>query len=286
MSPVDVLEAHLDRIEALDPTMKAFQVVRRDEALAEAAVLADRQDLDALPLAAVPVGVKDNVDVAGTPTRQGSAGTSSAPAERDDELVSRLRSAGCVVIGKTQMPELAIWPFTEPTAFPVTRNPWDLDRTPGGSTGGGAAAVAAGMTALALGSDGGGSLRVPAACCGIVGLKPGAGVVPLAGGAAAHWYGMTAFGPLARTVSDTAIALMCSPAGRRIESPARRSGRFESRSPRATRRSVLEPRAKSRRRSWKSPVSYETLDTPSARPGLHTQRAWACASASMAGRNR
>lgn len=207
VSATEVVAAHLERIEGFESRISAFQVVRRAESLAEAEALTDRDDLNTLPLAGVPVAVKDNVDVAGTATRHGSAATSTAPAERDDELVVRLRSAGCIVIGKTQMPELAIWPFTEPAVFAAPHNPWDHARTPGGSTGGGAAAVASGMAALALGSDGGGSIRVPAACCGIVGLKPGPGVVPLAGGKAQHWYGMTEFGPLARTVADVAIAL-------------------------------------------------------------------------------
>lgn len=207
ISPVEAVQAHLERIERLEPAIQAFQAVRAEAALADARELAARRDLADLPLAGVPVAIKDNVDVAGEPTRQGSAATSSRLATRDDELVRRLRAAGCVVIGKTRMPELAIWPFTEPEASGATHNPWDATRSPGGSTGGGAAAVAAGMVALALGSDGGGSLRVPAACCGIVGLKPGSGVVPLAGGLAAHWYGMTEFGPLARTVSDAALML-------------------------------------------------------------------------------
>lgn len=207
ISPVEVVQAHLDRIQATDGQLHAFQTVLADEALAEAEALAARDDLGQLPLAGVPVAVKDNVDVRGVPTRHGSAATSDQPAQADDELVVRLRRAGCVVIGKTQMPELAIWPFTEPTASPVTRNPWDPTRTPGGSTGGGAVAVATGMAALALGSDGGGSIRVPAACCGLFGIKPGPGLVPLAGGQAEHWYGMTAFGPLARTVADAALAL-------------------------------------------------------------------------------
>ncbi len=207
VSPVEVVRAHLERIDALEPAVGAFQVVRRDEALGEAARLTERADLATLPLAGVPVAVKDKVDVAGVPTRQGSAATSASPAGRDDDLVVRLRAAGCVVIGKTQMPELAVWPFTEPARFRAPRNPWDLSRTPGGSTGGGAAAVAAGLAALALGSDGGGSIRVPAACCGLFGLKPTPGVVPLAGGQSEHWCGMTAFGPLARTVADAAVAL-------------------------------------------------------------------------------
>ncbi|HEX9526107.1 MAG TPA: amidase family protein [Streptosporangiaceae bacterium] len=207
ISPVAVVSAHVDRIAALDPMIGAFQLVRADKALAEAAALADRDDLGDLPLAGVPVAIKDNVDVAGEPTRAGSAATSPEPAAADDELVVRLRAAGCVIIGKTQLPELAIWPFTEPASAAATRNPWDRSRTPGGSTGGGAAAVAAGMAALALGSDGGGSIRIPAACCGLFGLKPAPGLVPLPGGRSEHWFGMSAFGPLARTVADAAIML-------------------------------------------------------------------------------
>jgi amidase len=207
VSPVQVVQAHLAQIDRLEPQIRAFQVVLAGQALAEARALAAHPGLSGMPLAGVPVAVKDNVDVAGVPTRHGSAATTAEAARADDELVRRLRAAGCVVIGKTQMPELAIWPFTEPQAYPVTRNPWDTERTPGGSTGGGAAALASGMAALALGSDGGGSIRVPAACCGVVGLKPGPGVVPLAGGMDSHWYGLTAFGPLARTVGDTAAAL-------------------------------------------------------------------------------
>ncbi len=207
VSPVGLVEAHLARIAARDPEIGAFQTVRGERALAEAAALAERADLADLPLAGVPIAVKDNVDVAGEPTRMGSAATPRAPAEADDELVARLRAAGCVVIGKTQLPELAIWPFTEPAAFAATRNPWDRSRTPGGSTGGGAASVAAGMAAAALGSDGGGSIRIPAACCGLFGIKPGPGLVPIAGGGQHHWLGLTAFGPLARTVADAAALL-------------------------------------------------------------------------------
>lgn len=207
VSPVELVRTHLDRIAARDPEIRAFQVVCRDEALAEATALAGRSDLADLPLAGVPVAIKDNVAVAGLPTRLGSAATSDAPAAADDEVVRRLRVAGCVVIGKTQLPELAIWPFTEPAAFAATRNPWHPDRTPGGSTGGGAAAVAAGMAAIALGTDGGGSIRIPSACCGLFGLKPGPATVPLAGGKSEHWLGLTALGPITRTIADAAVAL-------------------------------------------------------------------------------
>jgi amidase len=165
VSPVELLQAHLDRIEAVEPHINAFQLVRAE------------------------------------------AATSRAPAVADDRLVARLRAAGCVVIGKTQLPELAIWPFTEPAAFGATHNPWNLRRGAGGSTGGGAAAIVAGMAALALGSDGGGSIRIPAACCGAFGFKPGRGLVPVAGGLTEHWFGLTEFGPIARTVADAAMML-------------------------------------------------------------------------------
>jgi amidase len=154
----------------------------------------------------VPVANKDCIDVSGYPTRRGSAATSTAPARRDDELVKRLRAAGAVVLGKTRMPELGIWGFTH-SALGTTRNPLDPALDPGGSSGGSAAAVAACMAALALGTDGGGSIRIPAAYCGLVGVKPGRGVVPLPGGADEHWCGMSAVGPLARTAEDAALML-------------------------------------------------------------------------------
>ncbi len=206
-SPIEVAEAHLARIEALDPTLNAFQEVLTAAVLEEARQLSKRSNLTDLPLAGVPVAVKDNVDVAGVPTRQGSAATSSEPAKRDDELVRRLREAGALIIGKTRMSELAVWPLTEPEAYGPTRNPWNQQQSTGGSSGGSAVAVATGMAALGLGSDGGGSLRVPAACCGIIGLKPTPGVVPLAGGLQEHWLGMTAFGPLANTAADAGLML-------------------------------------------------------------------------------
>ena len=204
LSARTVVEASLARIAADDPRIGAFQAVDADGARRAADALAGRADLADLPLAGVPVAVKDNIDVAGLPTRHGSAATSPAPARVDDPLVVRLRAAGAVIVGKTRMPELAAWAFTESLAYGGTRNPRDPARNAGGSTGGGAAAVAAGMVALALGSDGGGSLRVPAAYCGVVGLKPGSGVPGLASG---HWYGCTAYGPIAATVADAALAL-------------------------------------------------------------------------------
>ncbi len=207
LDPVELLEASLRRIDALEPRLHAFVAVLERSAHDEAERLRARPDLDRLPLAGVPVAVKDNVAIAGEPTTYGSRATSQAPAAEDSTIVRRLRDAGAVIVGRTVMPELAIWPFTEPEGFPAPRNPWNLDRTPGGSSGGSAVAVAARMAALAVGSDGGGSIRVPAACCGIVGVKPAPGLVPLPGGSADHWHGLTAFGPLARNVADAALML-------------------------------------------------------------------------------
>jgi amidase len=203
VSPTEVVEAHLGRIAALDDRVHAFHLVRADEVRAEALALAERPDLAELPLAGVPVAVKDNVDLAGVPTRLGSAATRAEAAAADGEPVRRLREAGALLVGKTTVPELCLWPFTESQAYGTTRNPWSLDHTPGGSSGGSAAAVAAAMVPVALAADGGGSIRMPASKCGLVGIKPGPGVVPSPGG----WYGMTEFGPLATTVADLGLLL-------------------------------------------------------------------------------
>ena len=206
LHPIEVARASLERIRELDAELSAFTAVREREALHEAEQTAGRADLDTLPLAGVPVAVKENMDVAGLPTLHGSRATSRAAAAADDELVRRLRTAGCTVIGKTAMPELALWPFTEGYGF-GTRNPIDPSRTCGGSSGGSAVAVATGMAALATATDGGGSIRIPAACCGIVGIKTTPGVVPLPGGAPEHWYGLSVAGSLARDVHDAALML-------------------------------------------------------------------------------
>ena len=225
-----VTAAHLERFSAADPGLHAFQSLRAEAALREAAELDARPDLGDLPLAGVPVAIKDQVDVAGEPTRFGSAASSHQPRSEDSILVRRLRDAGCIVLGKTTVPELMIWPFTETDAFGITRNPWNRAHTPGGSSGGSAAAVAAGIVPIALGSDGGGSIRIPAAACGLFGIKPGPGVVPGGFG----WYGNSEFGPLATTVADAAQMLAVL-AGRpelaRIEAPGRLRIALSQRSP-------------------------------------------------------
>ena len=198
------VERSLRRIRERDGELRAFLVVRAEEARAEARALDRRDDLETLPLAGVPIAVKDNLDVEGVPTTGGALVTPRTPAARDAEIVARLRAAGAIVVGKTTLPELGIWATTD-GFWGVTRNPRAPDRTPGGSSGGSAAAVAAGMVPLALGNDGLGSIRIPAACCGVAGLKLSRGATPvgLAGG---DWNGLAVNGPLARTVDDVALA--------------------------------------------------------------------------------
>ncbi|MFG2576777.1 amidase [Streptomyces sp. NPDC048481] len=205
VTPREVLAEHLARIERLDGRIGAFRTVRAAAALAEADEVAARADLAGLPLAGVPLAVKDNLGVRGESTRVGSAATPDAPAEADHVTVARLRAAGAVVVGLTNVPELCVFGTTE-GVHGTARNPWDVSRTAGGSSGGSAAAVAAGMTPIALGNDGMGSLRIPAANCGLVTIKPGHGVVP-AGIGDGDWFGMSENGPLATTVRDVRLML-------------------------------------------------------------------------------
>ncbi|MFC9948053.1 amidase [Streptomyces pratensis] len=201
-----LVAAALARIEASRHTLNAFRQLRTEAALAEAAE-ADRR-LEAgerLPLLGVPVAVKDDTDVAGMPTYFGCDGA-LPPAAVDSEAVRRLRAAGAVVVGKTNSCELGQWAFTEGPAFGVTRNPWSTAHTPGGSSGGSAAAVAAGLVPAALGSDGAGSIRIPAAWTHLVGIKPQRGRISVHPHSDA-FQGLTVNGPLARTVADAALLL-------------------------------------------------------------------------------
>ncbi|MDQ0994294.1 amidase [Streptomyces sp. V3I7] len=204
-TPREVVAEHLARIERLDGRIGAFRTVRAEAALAEADALADRSDLAELPLAGVPVAIKDNLGVRGESTRNGSAATPDTPAAEDHVTVARLRAAGAVVVGLTNVPELCVFGTTE-GVYGISRNPWDTARSAGGSSGGSAAAVAAGLTPIALGNDGMGSLRIPAANCGLVTLKPGHGVIP-AGIGNGDWFGMSENGPLATTVEDLRLML-------------------------------------------------------------------------------
>jgi len=206
VSSAQLVERALAAIEATQPTLNAFRVVRAEAARAEAAE-ADRRIAadERLPLLGVPVAIKDDVDLAEHPTSFGCPGH-FVPKSEDCEMVRRLRDAGAVIVGKTNTPEVGLYPFTEGTAFGVTRNPWSLDHTPGGSSGGSAAAVAAGIVTAAVGSDGAGSVRIPAAWCNLVGVKPQRGRI-------STWpdresfNGLTCIGPLTRTVADAALML-------------------------------------------------------------------------------
>ncbi|MEU2426851.1 amidase family protein [Streptomyces sp. NPDC007851] len=205
VTPRQVVAEHLERIARLDGRIGAFRKVRAEAALAEADQVGARADLGELPLAGVPLAVKDNLAVRGEAHRDGSAATPDTPADADHVTVARLRAAGAVVVGLTNVPELCVFGTTE-GAHGITRNPWDTSRSAGGSSGGSAAAVAAGLVPIAVGNDGMGSLRIPAANCGLVTVKPGFGVVP-AGIGDGDWFGMSENGPLATTVEDARLML-------------------------------------------------------------------------------
>ena len=219
VSSVELVTDALRRIEASQPTLNAFRRVRASAALAEAED-ADRRlaSGERAALLGVPMAIKDDLDLAGEPTAFGCAGDHPV-AMSDSVLVRRLRAAGAVIVGKTNTPEFGLWPLTEGAAFGVTRNPWRLDRTPGGSSGGSAAAVAAGLVPAAVGSDGAGSIRIPAAWSHLVGIKPGRGTLPTQ----EAFNGITEWGPLARTTSDAALLLDVLAGGTRFQSAASRA---------------------------------------------------------------
>jgi len=199
------VEESLARIAALDPGLNAFSRVLADEARAEAAARDEHLAGGGAPgpLHGVPIAIKEEIDVAGTVTTFGGE-ANVTPAAADAEIVRRLREAGAVVVGKTTMPEFGAFPYTESASRGITRNPWDRSRTPGGSSGGTAVAVATGMVPVAIGGDGGGSIRIPSACCGLFGLKPQRGRVTTA--PSPHlWWALGTAGPLTRSVRDSAL---------------------------------------------------------------------------------
>jgi Asp-tRNA(Asn)/Glu-tRNA(Gln) amidotransferase A subunit family amidase len=204
VSAVELVAASLERIERANPDLNAVTLVRPEEALTEAAAL-DRRGADG-PLAGLPLLVKDNTDAAGMVTHFGSRTmTDRPPAERSERTVERMVAAGAIVVGRTNIPEFAFQGYTDNDLFGPTRNPWGLEWSPGGSSGGSGAAIAAAMAPLATGTDGGGSIRTPAAFCGLVGLKPTAGLIgrrPIP-----SWLETSTQGPLATTVADARLLL-------------------------------------------------------------------------------
>ena len=210
MSSRELVEHALSRIDELNPRVNAFVALDADAALA-AADDVDRRIAsgeDVGPLAGIPIGVKDLEDARGFVTSSGSAThAGDAPAKRDSVLVSRLRDAGAIVVGKTNTPEFGLKPQTDNPTFGITRNPWDLERTPGGSSGGTSAALAAGMVPLATGSDGGGSIRIPSAATALSGLKPSLGRVPTGDAGPPGWQNLSTRGVMARRIRDVAYAL-------------------------------------------------------------------------------
>jgi amidase len=204
VAPRELVELYLERMARIDPQLNAIRVVFAERALAEAdQAAARRRGGDARPLLGVPVLIKDDTDVGGEVTCKGSR-AEDRPASADAEVVGRLRAAGAIVLGKTHVPELMQWPFTESATWGVTRNPWDTSRSPGGSSGGSGAAVAAGLCGAASASDGAGSIRIPASCCALYGLKPQRGRIPTAPHEIA-WQGLTHLGCVTRSVRDTAL---------------------------------------------------------------------------------
>jgi amidase len=207
LSPVELVTAYLERIDRLNPQINAYVHVAADSALAGAKEAENSAGPDSPPFHGVPIPIKDLDEVAGMPTTYGSRAFADNVSEQDAAIVTRLKGAGFVMLGKTNASEFGTLPLAESDLHEPCRNPWDPTRTSGGSSGGAAAAVASGMAPVAQGNDGGGSIRIPAGCCGLVGIKPSRGRISwgprlgdLGGGLATH-------GVIARTVGDAAAVL-------------------------------------------------------------------------------
>jgi aspartyl-tRNA(Asn)/glutamyl-tRNA(Gln) amidotransferase subunit A len=210
ISARELTQAALDRIQRLDPIYNAFVAVDAERALSAAAGIDQRivDGEDPGALAGIPIGVKDLQNAIGFTTTYGSAlHAADPPATADDPFVARMRAAGCIVVGKTNTPEFGWMGNTTNAIFGPSLNPFDTSRGPGGSSGGAAAALAAGMVPLATGSDGGGSIRIPSACCGLSGMKPSLGRVPAGGPNPPGWIDLSTNGPMACRITDVARAL-------------------------------------------------------------------------------
>ena len=207
ISPIELTQLYLDRIEQLNPKLGSFFTIMTERAIAEAQSKTEQcSEADLPPFFGVPIAIKDLNAVEGVPCSYGLKIARDRVATHDDVIVTKLRQAGFIILGKTATSQLASFPYTEPPGFPPARNPWHLGYTPGGSSGGSSAAVAAGLCAIAQGSDGGGSVRGPAACCGLVGLKPSRGRISMAPIGEA-FAGFSVNGSLSHTVADAAAFL-------------------------------------------------------------------------------
>lgn len=252
----ELIDHALDRIDTLNPIINAFVAIdaERARAAAETVDATVAAGGDPGPLAGIPIGVKDLEDAAGFVTTHGSAAfATSPPASADSPLVARLVAAGCVVLGKTNTPELGWKADTDNTIFGPTCNPWNLDHTPGGSSGGSAAAIASGMVPLATGSDGGGSIRIPSSCCGLTGMKPSLGRVPGGGNSPPDWHNLSTKGVLARRVADvvTALDVVVGPDPTDLRSLPR---------PEASWIAALEDPKPPRRVAWSPTLGYGEVD--------------------------
>jgi len=209
LSPVELVDAYLDRIDRLDGGINAFVLVRAEEGRAEARRAADlaARGGDLPPLLGVPIPIKDLFDTAGIRTTYGSRAYADHVPEEDAATVRRLKAAGCIVIGKTNTSEFGQIPASDSLLHGLCRNPWEASLTSGGSSGGAAAAVVSGMAPVAHGSDGGGSIRIPASCCGLFGLKPARGRVSSGPRLGESWQGFSTQGVLTRFVADSAVLL-------------------------------------------------------------------------------
>ena len=256
VSAREVVEHALDQISQHNADINAFVAVDASRARAAADVV-DRKVADGVdpgPLAGIPLAVKDLEDAAGYVTTHGSvAFADRAPAADDSPLVARLVAAGCVVMGKTNTPELGWKADTDNPLFGPTNNPWNLAHTPGGSSGGSAAAIAAGMVPLATGSDGGGSLRIPSSCCGLSAMKPSLGRVPSGGLHAPDWQHLSTKGPMARRLSDVVAALdvAVGPDPRDLRSLPR---------PEASWMAAIEDPRPPRKVAWSPTLGYAEVD--------------------------
>lgn len=216
----ELVERSLERIEATQRTLNAFRRVRAGPTLAEAdAADRAREQGSRAPLLGVPIAIKDDTDIVGEPTAFGCAGRFPVKTH-DSEVVRRFKAAGAVIVGKTNTPEFGQWPFTE-GAFGATRNPWSAEHSPGGSSGGSAAATSSGLVPAALGSDGAGSVRIPSSWTNLVGIKPGNHIIP-SDPDPEPFYGLTVHGPIARTVGDASLLLdVAAGSGTRYSDAAR-----------------------------------------------------------------